>query len=77
MQSNTQIFCRYFVDITLRAQCIEWTLALATLLLDASVIAQVVESVQEEGGGGGGERGMVGRVLQGLEDMNSWAASEW
>ena len=74
MQSNTQIFCRYFVDITLRAQCVEWTLALATLLLDASVIAQVVESVQEEGGG---EGGMVGRVLQGLEDMNSWAASEW
>jgi hypothetical protein len=32
---------RYFVDITLKAQCFEWTLALATLLLDTGVVIQV------------------------------------
>ena len=86
------------MDITLKAQCFEWTLALATLLLDASVISQVwgakfmfawtlilncgnlqvVECVGGGGGGGGGGDGdMVERVLQGLEDMGSWATSDW
>ena len=31
----------------------------------------------EGGGGGGGDGDLVERVLQGLENMGSWAASDW
>ena len=40
----------------------------------------MVECIQGGGGGsGGGERDgdVVARVLQGLEDMGSWASADW
>lgn len=65
---------RYFVDITLKAQCVEWTLALATLLLDGGIITRVVDCLE---GGAESQGDTVGRVLQGLESMSTWATSEW
>jgi hypothetical protein len=65
---------RYFVDLTLKARCLEWTLVLATLLLDSAVISQVVGCVHE--GAGEGDADAVERVLQGLTDMANWAASD-
>lgn len=65
---------RYFINITMKAHCIEWTLALATLLLDASVVTEVIDFVKKtrelEGG-------VIGKILQAVKDMNSWASSEW
>ena len=66
--------CRYFINITMNAHCIEWTLALAILLLDASVVAKVVDSVKKKGEV---EGGVIGRILQGVKNMNSWASLEW
>lgn len=66
--------CRYFIDVMLKAQCIEWALALTTLLLDTSVIPQVVECLS---GAGEAEGSVIGRVVQGVEEMNGWAAAEW
>ena len=58
----------------LKAQCIEWALALATLLLDTSIVPRVVECLS---GAGETEGSVISRVVQGVEEMNCWAAAEW
>ena len=58
----------------LKAECIEWVLALATLLIDPSVVPQVVECVERVGEM---EGGVAMRILQGMEELNSWAMAEW
>ena len=65
---------RYFVEVTLAALCIEWTVVLGVLLLDVSVLTRTVESVRKQGGV---EGGVFARIVQGVEEIHSWAESEW
>ena len=47
---------------------------LGALLLDASVLARTVEMVQKQGGI---EEDVFTRIIRGMEDMYTWAESEW
>ena len=67
-------FFRYFIEVTLEALCIEWAIVLGVLLLDVSVLARIVETVQKQGGV---EGDVFTRVVQGMEEMYTWAESEW
>ena len=68
------LFFRYFIEVTLEALCIEWAIVLGVLLLDVSVLARIVETVQKQGGV---EGDVFTRVVQGMEEMYTWAESEW
>lgn len=65
---------RYFVEVTLAALCVEWTVVLGVLLLDVSVLARTVETVRKQGGV---EGGVFARIVQGVEEIHSWAESDW
>ena len=71
---DTPLFPRYFIEVTLEALCIEWTIVLGALLLDVSVLARTVEMVQKQGGV---EEDVFTRIIRGMEDMYTWAESEW
>ena len=71
---DTPLFPRYFIEVTLEALCIEWTIVLGALLLDVSVLTRTVEMVQKQGGV---EEDVFTRIIRGMEDMYTWAESEW
>jgi len=59
--------------VTLAALCVEWTVVLGVLLLDVSVLARTVETVRKQGGV---EGGVFARIVQGVEEIHSWAESD-
>ena len=60
--------------MTLEAQCVEWTLLLGVLLLDTAVISRTVECSKKHGGIDGNA---LARIVQGAEELYTWAESEW
>lgn len=59
----------------LESQCIEWTVLLSVLLLDSSLVAKVVDSLQKLSDGI--DHSVVARVMQGSEELYTWAEAEW
>ncbi len=62
-------FARYFADVMLSACCVEWGVVLAVLLLDTSLVNQMLQSVSDAA--------VLSRVTQGYEELCDWADNEW
>ena len=62
------------MEATLQAVCLEWTLVLAVLLLDAEVVHRSVARARDEGGIDGA---VLSGIIRGSEELYAWAQEEW
>jgi len=67
---------RYLLDVMLRAGCLDWSVVLALLLLDVSVLVQALDAYSSESDHDL-ELAMVRHTLKGVEQLQTWAESEW
>lgn len=58
----------------LQAVCVEWALVLGLLLMDAGVVLRTVDCARAEGGV---DANVMAKILQGSEELFSWAEEEW
>jgi hypothetical protein len=73
--STSHSLSRYFADTMLEAGCVDWTTLLAMLLLDQALISRVVTSYSTNGCLL--DRGVVTRLLRGMDELRKWAELEW
>lgn len=66
-------YSRYFADVAMEAQCLEWSVLLSILLMDASLLSKVV-------GGASGwslDAMILARTARCYEELFDWAEAEW
>ena len=64
---------RYFADVAIEAQCLEWSVLMSILLMDASLLSKVV-------GGASGwslDAMILARTARCYEELFDWAEAEW
>lgn len=62
----------------LEAGCVDWTLLLAMLLLDHTLLSRVVDKyTSQQTNGCQLDRALVLRNLRGVEELRKWAELEW
>lgn len=60
------------------SQCIEWSMILAIVLLDATLVGRIMESVKDHQNGGWlVDKSMINRTVQGYKELSCWAEEEW
>lgn len=67
---------RYFADVMLEAGCVDWSLLLAMLLLDHTLVSRVVDSCTHATNGCL-DKDMLTRNIRGMEHLRKWAELEW
>ena len=64
---------RYFAEVAFEAQCLEWSVLLSILLMDASLLSKVVGGAS----GWGLDAMIISRTARCYEEVYDWAESEW
>ena len=66
---------RYLLEAMLGAGCLDWSVLFALMLLDVNLLAQALESYTDNSCSL--DMGVVRHTLQGVEQLQAWAESEW
>lgn len=67
------MYSRYFADVAMEAQCLEWSVLLSILLMDASLLSKVVGGAS----GWGLDAMILARTARCYEELFDWAEAEW
>ena len=68
---------RYFAGMMMGAGCLDWSVLLALLLLDSSLLTQTLEALIQTTNCSRLEVGVVHHIVHGMKQLQTWAEEEW